>query len=144
MTEFKSEQVSLAAPIEKVYGRFSNLENLKTLIDNAPADRIPADKLEQLKQMEVTPDSITLSGGPTGTITMRVCERREPELVALRPEGLPLQMQLELRFTPLSPDSTGAVAAITADLPAMMRPMVKGPLQKVVDQFAEMMASIPF
>ena len=47
MTEFKSEQVSLAAPIEKVYGRFSNLENLKTLIDNAPADRIPADKQGQ-------------------------------------------------------------------------------------------------
>lgn len=143
-TEYKSAAVTLAAPIDKVYARFSNLENLKALIDNAPADRIPADKLEQLKKMEVTPDSITVQGGPTGSVTLHVCQRVEPTLIALRPEGIPIDMQMQLRFQPEGADSTSAVAAITADIPMMLRPMVKGPLQQVVDQFAAMMAAIPF
>lgn len=143
-TEYKSKPVDLAAPINTVYSRFSNPENLRSLIDNAPADRIPADKLEQLKQLEVTEDSITVNGGPTGAITMRVSERVEPTLIALRPDGVPIDLQLELRLTELTPDSTQATAAIVADIPMMMRPMLKGPLQKVVDQFATMLAAIPF
>lgn len=143
-TEYKSAPVTLAAPIDKVYDRFSNLENLKTLIENAPADRIPADKLEQLRGMEVTPDSITVKGGPTGSVTLHVTERREPTLIALRPQGIPIDMQMQLRFTPQTSETTDAVAAITADIPMMLRPMVKGPLQQIVDQFAAMMAAIPF
>lgn len=143
-TEYKSKPVDLAAPISTVYSRFSNPENLRSLIENAPADRIPADKLEQLKQLEVTEDSITVNGGPTGAITMRVSERVEPTLIALRPDGVPIDLQLELRLTELTPDTTQATAAIVADIPMMMRPMLKGPLQKVVDQFATMLAAIPF
>lgn len=143
-TEYKSAPVTLNAPIERVYSRFSNLENLKALIDNAPTDRIPADKLEQLKSMEVTPDSITIQGGPTGAVTMRVTERVEPTLIALRPDGLPLDLNMQLRFSAESENTTSAVAAIEANIPMMLRPMVKGPLQQVVDQFATMMASIPF
>lgn len=143
-TEYKSAPVTLNAPIERVYSRFSNLENLKALIDNAPTDRIPADKLEQLKNMEVTPDSITIQGGPTGAVTMRVTERVEPTLIALRPDGLPLDLNMQLRFSAESENTTSAVAAIEANIPMMLRPMVKGPLQQVVDQFATMMASIPF
>lgn len=143
-TEYKSSPVSLKAPIERVYSRFSNLENLKALIDNAPTDRIPADKLEQLKTMEVTPDSITIQGGPTGSITMRVTERIEPTLISLRPDGLPLDLNMQLRFEPENESTTKAVAAIVANIPMMLRPMVKGPLQQVVDQFATMMAAIPF
>lgn len=143
-TEYKSSPVSLKSPIERVYSRFSNLENLKALIDNAPTDRIPADKLEQLKTMEVTPDSITIQGGPTGSITMRVTERIEPTLISLRPDGLPLDLNMQLRFEPENESTTKAVAAIVANIPMMLRPMVKGPLQQVVDQFATMMAAIPF
>lgn len=143
-TEFKSKPVSLKAPIESVYARFANLENLKTLIDNAPADRIPADKLEQLKSIQVTPDTLTITGGPTGSVNMRVVERQFPNLIALRPDGLPLDLDMQLRFDSEGEDSTMATAVISANIPIMLKPMVKGPLQQVVDQFAVMMASIPF
>ena len=143
-TEYKSKDVELAAPIERVYARFSNPENLKELIDNAPADRIPADKLEQLRSLEVTRDSITVSGGPTGAVTLKVCERVEPTLVAFRPEGIPMDLQMLLMFEPATENTTIARAVITADIPLMLRPMVRGPLQQVVDQFATMMGAMPF
>lgn len=143
-TEYKSKDVELAAPIERVYVRFSNPENLKQLIDNAPSDRVPADKLEQLRSLEVTQDSITVPGGPTGAVTLKVSERVEPTLVAFRPEGIPIELQMLLMFEPASENSTIARAVITADIPMMLRPLVKGPLQKVVDQFAAMMEAMPF
>lgn len=143
-TEYKSKAVTLSAPIEKVYARFSNPENLKALIDNAPADKLPADKLEQLQSMQVTPDSIIMQGGPTGSITLQVVNRQAPTLVAMSPVGIPMPLELQLRFNPLTDEQTEAVAAIVADIPMMLRPMVKGPLQQIVDQFAVLMSAIPF
>lgn len=142
--EYKSEKVILAAPIEQVYARYANMENLKALIEKAPADRISPEQMEQLKNIEVTPDSITVQGGPTGSIKLNVVNRVEPCLIALRPEGIPIDMEMQLRFESLDASSTAAEAAIEADIPMMLRPMVKGPLQKVVDQFAAMMAAIPY
>lgn len=143
-TEYKSAPARLNAPVERVYERFSNLENLKHLIDETPADKIPADKLEQLKKLEVTPDTLSIQGGPTGSVTLRVTRREEPNLVELQAENLPMQLLLQLRLQPEGADATEAVAAIVADIPMMLRPMLKGPLQQVVDQFANMMAAIPF
>lgn len=143
-SEYKSKEVSLDAPIERVYARFSNLENLRDLIAGLPADRIPADKREQLEKLEITADSITVQGGPTGAVTMVVDKRVEPTLISLRPENLPIQLTMQLRLAPDGETSTTARAVIEADIPMMLRPMVKGPLQQIVDQFAAMIAAIPF
>lgn len=143
-SEFKSTPVQLNASAPKVFARFSNLENLRGLIDSLPEDSIPADKREQLDKLEITKDSITIQGGPAGAVTMRVDRLVEPELISLRPDSLPIDLALQLRLTPVDEDSCTAVAAIEAEIPMMMRPMVKGPLQKIADQFAALLAAIPF
>ena len=94
-SEFKSAPVSIEAPVERVYSRFSNLENLRSLIENLPADSLPADKREQLEKLSITADSITVQGGPTGAVTMRVVERVEPSLIALQPENIPMKLSLQ-------------------------------------------------
>ena len=144
MLEYKSDNTLIAAPVTAVFARLSNLEGLRDLINQLPEDKIPADKREQLKSLEITADTITLAGGPTGKITLRVVERKAPELIALRPDGIPMDLQLQIRLAPAGFEQTEAVVAVVADIPQMLRPMVKGPLQKLVDQFAQMLATIPF
>jgi len=143
-SEFKSREAVIQAPVEKVYERFSNPENLRSIIDNAPADRIPADKLEQLKNVKITPDSITLPGGPTGAVTLRLDHCVEPSLIRLKAADVPIDIALELHLAPAGPDTTNAQAVIVADIPMMLRPMVKGPLQQVADKVAELFTAIPF
>ena len=143
-SEFKSRAVELQAPVQQVYDKFSNLENLRNLIESLPADRIPADKRAQLEKLEIMADSITVQGGPTGAVTLRIDRLVEPELISLRPDSLPIDLSLQLRLKADGPDKTEAVAAIEADIPLMLRPMVKGPLQQITDQFANMLAAIPF
>lgn len=143
-TDIKSSTALVQAPVESIYARFSNPENLKAIIDAAPEGRIPADKLEQIKQIQVTPDSITVPGGPTGAVTLKLVDCREPSLIRLKAMDVPIDLVLELHLKPVTAESAETQVQIVADIPMMLRPMLKGPLQQVADKVNEMVASIPY
>lgn len=144
MSEYKSDIKQIAAPASAVFGRLSNLENLKTFVDNLPEDQIPADKLAQIKQMELTPDSISMPGGPTGKVTLNVVERKPDSLIVMRPSDVPIDLNLEIRIGEEDGERCTLQVAIVADLPMMLRHMVKGPFNQLVAQFADMLAAIPY
>ena len=142
--EFKSKEVTIQAPAGRVYEKMSRPENLRRLIDEADTSRVPADKLEQLRKIEITSDSIRLEGGPTGAVTLRLDHCEEPVLVRLKAADLPMELFMELRLKPLGAESCEAQCALLADIPMMLRPMLKGPLQKVADKVAELLSGVPF
>lgn len=149
MTEFKSDSITLDATPEKVFNKLSDLENLRTFIDKIPADKIPADKipadkLEQFRNLKITPDSISFPSAPMGEMTLAVKERTPHSLIRLEGVGMPVTLALELRLLPEGTDKCNTVVAICADIPMMLKPMVKGPLQKAVDQFAQVLKVISF
>lgn len=144
MSEYKSDVKHISASADTVYERLSNLENLRSFIDKIPEDKIPADKLEAIKQMELTADSITVPGGPTGAITLNIVERVPGSLIVLKPDAIPMELKLELRIDSVSDDESTLQVVIVADIPMMLRPMVKGPFNQLVTQFADMLGSIPY
>lgn len=144
MADIRSSKVLVQAPASKVYERLSNPQALISLIDNIPADKLPADKMEMLKKVEITPDSITLPGGPTGPVTLRLADCVEPTLIRLKASDLPISLALELHLSEVSEHTCLAECAVDADIPKMLMPMVKGPLQKVADQVAHLLEQIPF
>ena len=144
MSEYKSDKKIILAPAATVYSKLSNLENLRSFIEKIPEDKIPADKLETIKSMEVTADSITVKGGPTGSITLNIVERVPDSLIVLKPGALPMDLNLEIRIEDEGADTCALQVAIDADIPMMLRPMVKGPFSQMVTQFADMLAAIPY
>ncbi len=144
MSEYKSEIKEVAAPASAVFERLSNLENLKSFVDNLPEDRIPPEQLRQIKDMELTADSITVAGGPTGSVTLNIVKREPTSLIVLKPADLPLDLQLEIRIGDCGADASTIQVAIVADLPLMLRHMVKGPFNQLVAQFADMLAAVPY
>lgn len=142
--EFKSHEATVNAPAESIYSRLSNPENLRTLIDSIPPERIPADKREQLQKVVITPDSITLPGGPTGNVTLRLDRCECPTLISMKAADLPIDVIMELHMTPIDQDHTSIHSVIKADVPMMLRPMVKGPLQQVADKVVDLISGIPF
>ncbi len=143
MSEFKSDTVTLLSPAATVYSKLSNFENLKTLLDKMPAEGIDADKAEMLKQITVTHDTISFPGGPVGNVTLRATERIEPTLIHLEGEHTPMPLSMKLHLTPLG-NETQAQVVIDLQIPTMLRPMIAGPVQKMCDQFAQMLIRIPF
>lgn len=143
MAEFKGQPSTIKAPIHKVYNKLVDFENFKSFIDKIPTDKIPADKLEQFKNIEITSDSIAFQGGPTGPVKLVVDQRIEPSLIRLKAADLPINLTLEIQLKE-NGEETLQTTVIKADIPAMLKPMVAGPLQKVVDQFGTIFSVIPF
>lgn len=139
MATYKSSKTELEWSAEKAFERFSNPENLKNVIANLPADKIDENQRKQLEQIELTPDSITLPGGPVGSISLRISERECPTLVRFTGEGTPVPLKLDFKITPVDDAHCDAQVVLEIDIPMMLKPMVNGPLQKMVDQFGELM-----
>lgn len=144
MATYSSETVSLSASADNVYSKFSNLENLRSLLANVPAGSLPDDQKSMLEQIRITPDSITVPGGPVGSLVFKVSEKVEPSFIRLDAEGSPIALALAINITPTSADSCTAKVDIDIALPAMLKPMIGGQIQKMADQFGHMLKSIPF
>lgn len=144
MSVYSSSNVTLNAPVEAVYDKLCNLENLKSLLDKVPADRIPEDKRQMFENIRITPDTIEVPGGPMGNLMFRVTERKAPTMIKLNGEGIPIEMSLVLHLEPVSADTTKAKVDIDINLPAMLRPMVGGQIQKIANQFGDVIGAIPF
>ena len=144
MAIYKSGEVELQAPAEMVYERLSNMENLRSLIDKIPADRIPADQKKAFSEIEITPDTITFPAGPVGAMTFRIVERTVPSLIKLQGEGSPVPLSLSMHITPDDASSSKGFVEIDIEIPALLKPMIGGQIQKMADQFGEMLRAIPF
>ena len=143
MAKYSSENVTLNASAEKVYDRLTNLENLKSMLEKVPADKIPEDKRQMFDNIEITPDTISVPG-PMGKLTFRVVERKAPTLVKLQGEGIPMAMDLALHIEPINSESSKAKVDLDIDIPMMLRPMIGGQIQKIANQFGDVLGSIPF
>ena len=144
MAKYSSGNISLNASAQNVFNKLSNLNNLQNLLNNVPADRIPEDKREMFENLKITEDSIQIPGGPMGSLTLRMVEKVEPTLIRLAGEGLPIALSLIMNITPESDSSSSANVDIDIDIPAMLKPMIGGQIQKMASQFGDMLGAISF
>lgn len=144
MATYKSEKTPLRYSAEAVYDKLSNLENLKNILANVPAGQVPEDQMRQLEQIKVTADTISFPAGPVGELTLQVVERKAPTLIRMEGVGAPVSMSLSLEIEPEGSENCCATVVIEIDIPAMLKPMVNGPLKKMTEQFAQMISMIPF
>ena len=113
------------------------------MIKNIPEDKVPADQRAQLEQVQVTADTISFPGGPVGNITLRLDEVKSPTLISLVGQGTPVPLKMAMHITPLTPDTCEAHVEIDLQIPAMLKPMINGPMQKMTQQFAQMLRQVP-
>lgn len=144
MTTIKSEKTKINAPAQKVFEKLSNLDNLKPLLEKVPRDQIPADKREMFDNLHITADTITIPAGPVGSIELRVTDRLPYSLISLKGEGTPVPLGMQLEINDEGPDMCEVQVAVNLEIPAMLKPMVSGPLKKIVDQFSQVLGAVPF
>ena len=144
MTTIKSEKAIVKASADKVYDKLSNLDNLRPLLEQIPADQIPADKRDMFEKVRITADTITIPAGPVGEITLRITDRLPHSLIQLSGEGTPVPMNVRLEIEPKDADTCQVQVAFNLEIPLMIKPMVQGPLKKVADQFVQVLGAVPF
>lgn len=144
MTSIKSDKAIVNGTPEQVFEKLSNLDNLKPLLEKVPKDQIPEDKREMFDNLQITSDSISIPGGPVGNITLRISDLLPYSLIRLSGEGSPVPMGMQLEIEPEGADQSEVQVAINLEIPAMLKPMVSGPLKKIANQFVNVLGAIKF
>lgn len=144
---------NISAPVERVYATLSNLENLRPLIERAQNDEGLREKmrqaeqenaLEQLKDIEITADSITIPTPMFGTISMCIIEREEGKCIKFETQQSPVKANLWIQTLPVSSDQSKMKLTIDADIPFMLKAMVGSKLKDGVEKIADALAMINY
>ena len=133
MATFTSKPTIVDSPAATVAEKFSDLSAMQKVLD-----QIPADERAKIGDIALTPDSIVMKTPQVGDITLKVTQRT-PERVTLTAMGSPVPMNLSVNIKPLSDTQTELTTSMDVEIPAFLKPMVGGTLQKAVAQFGQLM-----
>lgn len=161
MTKYESQIKTIAAPVERVYGKLSDLSNLGIIrerlsdpntlsfIKQQAGDKVSDEQLvalqERIKTLQFDTDSVSGYVEQLGTqLALRIIEREEPKLVKMQLEGSPIPGTLWLQLLPSSDGTTRMKITVGVELNFFMRKMVEGKLKNGIDKMADMLAMIPY
>lgn len=144
MAIFESTLQPVKASAETVYDKLSDLENIKKLIGNIPESTIPADQKEMFDAVRVSDDSITFPAGPVGEVSLKVTGRFRPSLIQLEGVGTPVAISFSLNIFEVDDSMCNVKTTIDIAIPAMLKPMIGGTLEKMAQQFTEVISHLNY
>ena len=126
---------------ESVYGKVSDLSNLKYLVE-----RIPEDQKNQFKaeDLECTPDRVSCTISPIGQIEVGVVAREPLKCVKMETLRSPIKLTLWIQIVSTGDSSCKIKITVDADLNVFMAKMVEKPLTEAVEKLADMLSMLPY
>lgn len=159
MTEYKSDIKKISAPVERVYGKLADLNNLAAFqqgLDNPEVMR----RLQEQTRNEVTPeqmqqivekirslhfDTDTVQGDtPLGLATLRIIEREPNKTIKFVLEGMPVATNMWIQLLPNGGSECAMRLTLKADLSFFLRQLVGKKIEQGIDGMAQMIASLPY
>ncbi len=136
MATYKAKPINIEKSADFIADQFADLTRLQAALDN-----LPAEERAKVGDVQFTPDAIVMQTKQVGEIKFQVKER-SPRRVAFVAGGLPMPVVMAVDMQPLAAESTQVEASLDIDIPAMLRPMVGGTMQKAVDQFSDLISKL--
>ena len=158
MTQYESQIKVINAPVERVYGMLSNLENLRPIIQAAQDNDMLRQQMEQagqdpsvlekLKDVQLAEDYIGIPAPMVGEISMRIIEREENKTIKFATDQSPVDANMWIQVLPTTAaetqEATKMRLTLKADLNPMIKMMVGSKLKDGIDKFADMLAMIKY
>lgn len=136
MDKFESSIREIPYSQHSVYAMLENMENIERV-----RDRIPADKIGQVS---FDRDSISLSGTPVGSISMKVVEREPEKLVKMESVDSPVKFNAWIQVLPLTPTSSKMKVTLGAELNFFIRQMAGKQINEAVEKIADVLQAIKY
>jgi len=136
MATYKAKPVKIGRSAGYIAGQFSDLTRLQGALN-----ALPEAERSKVGDVRFTADSIVMQTSQVGEIRFNVKERT-PSRVAFEAGGLPMPVIIAADIEPQGDSASEVTASLDIDIPAVLRPMVGGTMQKAVDQFAELIARL--
>ncbi len=154
MAKYESKIKQINAPVANVYAMLSNLENLRPMLENARNSEVVREKireagqdpaqLDRLKDVTLTPDRISFPAPMVGEVALAVVEREENKCIKFQTEQSPVEANLWIQVLPVTETTSKMRLTLKADLNPMVKMMIGSKLESGLDQFADMLAMMPY
>lgn len=126
---------------EQVYAKVSDLSNLRYLVDRIPEDQRNNINLENL---ECTPDKVSTTVSPIGTVEIAVVARDPFKCVKMETLRSPIKLTLWIQLVSTGESSCKIKLTVDADLNMFMAKMAEKPLTEAVEKLADMLSMLPY
>ncbi|NDV83919.1 SRPBCC family protein [Bacteroides sp. 51] len=136
MSKFESSVKVIPFGQERVYDKLSDLNNLESV-----KDRIPADKVQD---MSFDQDTLTFNVSPVGEITLRIIEREPHKCIKFETTKSPMPLMLWIQIVPVSEEECKMRLTVDVDINPFMKGMIQKPLQDGLEKMADMLALIQY
>lgn len=158
MAKYESQIKQLNSPVETVYAKLSDLNNLAIIKERfsdpavqeamVASGQVPADKIEQIKgaveKLEFTRDSMSGVFDMIGKVGVEIIEREDNKCIKFASAQSPVKFNLWIQTLPTSSTTSKMRLTIDADIPFFLKGMIGNKLKDGIDKFADMLAMIPY
>ena len=139
METYESNVVHVTASAEQVYAKLSDLENLKPLLAN-----MPAQATEKIKEVEITTDTCRFSVENFGKMGFQIIDKEPCKTIKFAGVDTPVEVFLWIQMVEKEAYDTKLKVTLKADVPFMLKMMVGSKLKDGVNQMAELLSRIPY
>jgi hypothetical protein len=136
MIEFTSKITQIPHSATTVYEVLSDLNNLAILKDRIPQDLI--------QDFSFNHDSCTFNIKQMGNMRFYIEERDPGKTIKFTTDRSPVNVYIWIQLREMNPQDTRMKLTVTVELSPMLKPMLGGPLQKGLNQIADILAAIPY
>lgn len=139
METYESNVMHIAASAQQVFSKLSNLENLKPLLAN-----LPAEATEKVKDIAVTADTCRFSIENFGQMGFKIIDKEPNKTIKFSGDNTPVEVYLWIQLVEKEPYDTKIKVTLKADVPFMLKMMVGSKLTEGVNQIATILSKIPY
>ena len=136
MSQYESSVKNIPFPQARVYAKLEDLNNLETLKDKLPEDKV--------KDLTYSRDEATVNVPPMGNVTIKVVEREEPKCIKLEAVGSPIPINMWIQIIPDGEEASKMRVVAKAEVNFMLRAMIDKPLKNGVEKIAEALSLIAY
>ena len=149
-TKIASEIFKINSPIRDVYALLSDFKRIGKLFEMAKQmgmpDSVEMSKIsEKIEGTRFTEDACYVTIKNLGELAVKIVELEEPKLIKLGGEGaLPFEFNLWIQLLENGPYDTRMKITFQGELNMMIKMMLKGKLEKGINQLGEGLTKIPY
>lgn len=136
MARFSSKTVNLPVSADVICEKFSDLSRFESALE-----QLPDEQRAKIGDVKFDSDTLIIQTPQVGEIKFQRTELT-PEKIAFAAIGSPVPLNMIIDLKALSSDSTDLTTNIEVEIPAMLRPLLGGTMQKAADQFSQLIAKL--
>ncbi|MCI5707680.1 MAG: hypothetical protein MR298_10245 [Odoribacter sp.] len=149
-TKIASEVYKIDSPIRDVYKILSDFNKIGKLVEMAKQMGMPQnaqlEKIsEKIENVSFVEDACHITVKGLGDVVVNIVEREEPKLIKLGGGGvLPFEFNIWIQLLENAPYDTRMKITFQGELNMVMKMLLKGKLEKGINQMAEGLTKIPY